>query len=1405
MKIRPHDIALDGANSGSVLKIGDNGLPVWGDAPAGSGGSGGTVVGVGSVVEAAFTKPKKADFIQTDIPAEVLVDDTALGVHFHVDAESTSVKRFHLLTKDVSAKADTFELVVRVNDNNVMSDNNGIAVVLRDASSKQISLEQLSVNSTRRLEINQWTLPFTYVKTLATETASVDSFKWFRLSVTPTSLTAYVGNDGLSWRMFGNPITGSDRTYLGPITTVGFGIKSSANGPVVGKMSAHFLSVSTELPQAVQIGTGGSGSAPADDLTSKPFAPGVPAASSFTQVNFAGATITEKSNAALILTRGSTSVGHNLLSKVMPAAPFRVAIALSRSGIANEARGGACFMRDDGSYIWLNFDSQQEQVYVQTFSAAGVYGTTITQKSWFIRDATTWIGLRSDGTNLYYETSPDGVVFTTLYSMAKADFTKVGWGVGDDTGKTAVLRCWDEDGLDRTYEVLPTSGGATTNKVPVNAIVASITVENGVITHSYNIASKTAKSAAGPAVINYSFTTPLSVNTYAVVGSGIYNYSNNDQFAPLAPMISGNVNQGRGQFDSNGVDIYWKTTNGDSFEPYRYTLLFIDESKVGQTIDLPAGGASALADLTDVDMETAPPTDGQSLVWDATLEKWVPETVTGGGGGGAVTGMFDLSKGVPLMSTFTTVSGGANNMFTFKEKAGVALNVMYNGGAGGTPYLGGFLKNLANKQVGHWAVLMLSNIDNRNYHGPSIGFHDTATDRYLAFVLAHAAGYTGYSLQRWLGPANRQAITEPSRGVLPNAPTWLHVKGNGTTMKFGTSHDGANPVWYFEIAISEFMGNYDQLFFGAFAQGSEDMPGANYTILCYDDDADNRPMGGVPGGAGGGGSSFLAGLDDVAAPAPTMGQALVYNADSQKWVSGYPNVPVAATETGPAGENYGLVTHRYWRVYSTAEDGSEPYISLSNVEFRDVRDTPKQATGGTPISSGVYASNYGMENAFDGNNGTTYISNGSLPNWIGYDFVTPVGVAQLALRNRHDGYYTQAPAAFSVQWSDDGTNWTTEWSQSGVAWNNTLQTKTFNNPNVTPIAFQRYPVNLKALKDVSVSAPTDGQALVYEAATSKWKAKTPASSLASLTDVPSRTGQNGNMLRVKADGSGYEWSQYGALARGPNPHGSHRYWRFFPTAGNGRNDYITIADLAFRSTPGGVSVATGGTPIQSGNYDGNGVPANAFDGNASTYWESQKGTAGADIWIGYDFGTPVSVAEIGITAHASYSTNERPTQGFVQYSDNGTAWTYAWSVEAFTWSTLIKNSTSPYWSAVIPVAQAATETIVVALSDETTALTTGLAKTTIRMPYRFTLTNVRASLTTASTAGIPTVDINRNGTSIFSTLLTIDATEKSSKTAATPCALSTATLEDDDEITFDIDVSGTGATGLKVYLIGYQS
>lgn len=132
------------------------------------------------------------------------------------------------------------------------------------------------------------------------------------------------------------------------------------------------------------------------------------------------------------------------------------------------------------------------------------------------------------------------------------------------------------------------------------------------------------------------------------------------------------------------------------------------------------------------------------------------------------------------------------------------------------------------------------------------------------------------------------------------------------------------------------------------------------------------------------------------------------------------------------------------------------------------------------------------------------------------------------------------------------------------------------------------------------------------------------------------------------------------------------------------------------------------------------------------------------------------------------------------------------------------NNADPANPVVSATASAPTTAIPIAVSDESTALTTGIAKVTFRMPFAFTLTGVRASVTTAPTGSVLTVDINDGGTSILSTKLTIDATEKTSVTAATPPVISDTSLADDAEITIDIDTVGStvAGAGLKVYLIG---
>lgn len=115
------------------------------------------------------------------------------------------------------------------------------------------------------------------------------------------------------------------------------------------------------------------------------------------------------------------------------------------------------------------------------------------------------------------------------------------------------------------------------------------------------------------------------------------------------------------------------------------------------------------------------------------------------------------------------------------------------------------------------------------------------------------------------------------------------------------------------------------------------------------------------------------------------------------------------------------------------------------------------------------------------------------------------------------------------------------------------------------------------------------------------------------------------------------------------------------------------------------------------------------------------------------------------------------------------------------------------------------EFMTIAVGDETTAITTGTAKVTWRMPFAFTLLAVRASLTTASSSGTPTVDINEAGTSVLATKLTIDANELTSTTAATAAVISDSAIADDALMTIDIDTAGTGAAGLKVTLYGTRA
>ena len=129
------------------------------------------------------------------------------------------------------------------------------------------------------------------------------------------------------------------------------------------------------------------------------------------------------------------------------------------------------------------------------------------------------------------------------------------------------------------------------------------------------------------------------------------------------------------------------------------------------------------------------------------------------------------------------------------------------------------------------------------------------------------------------------------------------------------------------------------------------------------------------------------------------------------------------------------------------------------------------------------------------------------------------------------------------------------------------------------------------------------------------------------------------------------------------------------------------------------------------------------------------------------------------------------------------------------------------WAA--PAAQE--ESFIVACSDEGTALTTGTAKVTFRMPYAFTLNAGAAGLTAscnqAPTGAILTIDVNDGGTTIMdSTKLTI-AIGSTTSVGGTAPVLTDVALAANAVITVDIDQIGStnAGTGLKITLLGVKA
>lgn len=118
--------------------------------------------------------------------------------------------------------------------------------------------------------------------------------------------------------------------------------------------------------------------------------------------------------------------------------------------------------------------------------------------------------------------------------------------------------------------------------------------------------------------------------------------------------------------------------------------------------------------------------------------------------------------------------------------------------------------------------------------------------------------------------------------------------------------------------------------------------------------------------------------------------------------------------------------HRFWRLNVTAANGFGG-ISVARIEYlRNGVDNAVFYNNDTGPSTTFFNGSFHPRNAYDTDLATRHLTNG-FPTLTQFDFGVGFkrAVDQVALTGQNQSNQTASPRDFTVQWSDDGTNWTT--------------------------------------------------------------------------------------------------------------------------------------------------------------------------------------------------------------------------------------------------------------------------------------------------------------------------------------------------------------------------------------------
>lgn len=128
--------------------------------------------------------------------------------------------------------------------------------------------------------------------------------------------------------------------------------------------------------------------------------------------------------------------------------------------------------------------------------------------------------------------------------------------------------------------------------------------------------------------------------------------------------------------------------------------------------------------------------------------------------------------------------------------------------------------------------------------------------------------------------------------------------------------------------------------------------------------------------------------------------------------------------------------HRYWRLGITGSNGTG-FVAAENVEFHVLVGGNDETEGGTASSTSNFAG-LPPANAFDGMSpGNTSVwanNNVGFPENLIYDFgaANPKMIGEIAYYPRTGFESTQSPTGFTIDYSDNGSAWTTMRTVTGI-------------------------------------------------------------------------------------------------------------------------------------------------------------------------------------------------------------------------------------------------------------------------------------------------------------------------------------------------------------------------------------